>query len=99
MNTKKILPTVQVLAAVSNEGTVISAVGIEEDSTIVQVYVPGDYFSEQEKEKFNIYEKRSLEENNSVMIAETEAYHFRDMQFDMFDIRIVKVPFDISKAL
>jgi len=97
MNKTK-LPTINVLTALSNEGTSIWAIGIDETSTDVQVYIPNQYFSEAEKSKFNADQVNGLAQDRSIYIGESDAYHFVK-KYDLFEIKIVSVPFDISQAV
>ena len=98
--------TVDTLQIIKKDGTVVDAIGIDESSTVIQLYIPTELFSNRELELFGVkgtdftyfnkletYEIDGATHYNKeqeVFLAETECYHMTG-EYDNFVIKTISV--------
>ena len=98
--------TVDTLQIIKKDGTVIDAIGIDESSTVIQLYIPAELFSEREislfgvkgsdyydltpLETYQVDGKTEYDKTNSVYIGETECYHMTG-EYDNFIVKTISV--------
>jgi hypothetical protein len=106
--------TVDTLQIIKKDGTVVDAIGIDESSTVIQLYVPAVLFSEREIALFGVegtdysyltpletYEVDGKIEYNTernVYIGETECYHMTG-EYDNFVVKTIAVEIPSTQNL
>lgn len=88
-------PTINAIAAITNDGELIWAKGIEDSNTTVQAYVPYKYFSKREQAEMEESKEEWPDQEAQIYIAECEVYHLTK-QYDNFKITTIEVPLNLD---
>jgi len=106
--------TVDTLQIIKKDGTVVDAIGIDESSTVIQLYVPAVLFSRREIDLFGVEgseysyltpletyivdDKTEYDTDRNVYIGETECYHMTG-EYDNFVIKTIAVEIPLRQNL